>query len=93
MKTKLVDFDIEKAKAGAVVKNKKGDIIRIICYDAKTVGYPIVGLCPNSALVEVVKQYNIYGEYVVEKDHKLDGHNVDGLIIEEQIYEKDDIWG
>lgn len=44
MKTKLVPFDIEKAKNGAKVVTRNGLSVRIPAYDVKNETYPILGL-------------------------------------------------
>lgn len=41
---KLLQFDIEKAKAGAKVETREGRPVRIVCYDKKPEAYPILAL-------------------------------------------------
>ncbi|WP_140920181.1 hypothetical protein [Limnobaculum xujianqingii] len=40
----LKPFDLEAAKAGKPVVDRRGQHVRIICFDAKTQGYPLVAL-------------------------------------------------
>ena len=40
MKTKLVDFDLAKAKDGAKVVTRDGERARIICYDKVELLWP-----------------------------------------------------
>lgn len=45
-------FDIELAKAGHPVQTRDGKKVRILCYDADSKDYPIVGLIETERLVE-----------------------------------------
>ena len=67
MKTKLVDFDIEKAQTGAKVVTRDGERARIICYDRvddTDVKYPIVALVMGKIMkCECVQYYTIKGEW------------------------------
>lgn len=40
----MIEFDLEKAKAGAKVCTKNGLSVRIICFDMKDDKYPLVAL-------------------------------------------------
>lgn len=57
-------FDIELAKAGHKVQTRDGRPVRIICYDAKNLTYPIIALVSKlDNTVEVPESYCIDGKY------------------------------
>ena len=47
-KTKLIPFDVNKAKAGAKVVTKNGFDVRIVAYDREDKSYPIIALVKKS---------------------------------------------
>lgn len=60
-KTRIIPFDIEKAKKGAKVQTVKGDDVRILCYDKKG-DFPIVAIVKvNSTSEEIVVDYDEQG--------------------------------
>ena len=67
MKTKLVDFDIEKARNGAKVATRAGERARIVCYtriDNTDVKHPIVALVMGKITkCECAQYYTIKGEW------------------------------
>ena len=67
MKTKLVDFDIEKARNGAKVVTRIGERARIVCYtriDNTDVKHPIVALVMGKITkCECAQYYTIKGEW------------------------------
>ena len=90
MKTKLVDFDVAKAKDGAKVVTRDGERARIICYDRVNdtdVKCPIVALIMGKIMkCECVQYYNIKGKWngYQEKSCK-------DLMIDESEFEDGDI--
>ena len=84
MKTKIKDFDIEKAKAGAKVVTRGGHSARILCYDLKNDHYPIVA-CIDRNETEKVCIFTLNGNYLYgDKEDDFD------LFIEEPEFEKGD---
>lgn len=81
MKTRLIPFDIEKAKQGAKIVTRDGHSVRIGFYDVKNEDFPILG----------VVQDGIYETpYGFTKDGKIN-ENEDShydLFIEEEIEER-----
>ena len=84
MKARLIDFDLEKAKAGAKVVTSEGHDVRILCYD-RVATFPIV------ALFKVFD--NEYVCFCSESGaiHDNSDGNISRLMIEEPIYEDGDI--
>jgi len=80
MKTKLVDFDIAKAKAGAKVFSEDGKSVKILCYDRKSKDdkFPIIGLVDLGSHESV--QY-------FSENGKGDFGAIDRLCIEEEVEE------
>jgi len=75
MKTKLVPFDIEKAKNGAKVVTDNGEPVRINCYDRKTdTDYTIVGLVlrkKGDIYCEIPLIYNSIGLCIEDAEPRL----------------------
>ena len=88
MKTKLVDFDIEKARNGAKVATRDGERARIVCYtriDNTDVKYPIVALVMGKITkCECAQYYTIKGEWNGYKK------SCNDLMIEESEFEDGD---
>lgn len=59
---KLLQFDIEKAKAGAKVETREGRPVRIVCYDKKPEHSPILALVKYNG-TEVPTLYHDNGIY------------------------------
>jgi len=89
MKTKLVDFDIEKARNGAKVVTRVGERARIVCYtriDNTDVKHPIVALVMGKITkCECAQYYTIKGEWNGYKK------SCNDLMIEESEFEDGDI--
>ena len=89
MKTKLVDFDIEKAQTGAKVATRVGERARIVCYtriDNTDVKHPIVALVMGKITkCECAQYYTIKGEWNGYKK------SCNDLMIEEPEFEDGDI--
>lgn len=84
MKTRIVDFDLEKAKAGAKVVTRDGRNVRILCYDVKgRMELPIIALVDFGEFEETVSLY-INGRYNEKHNNDLD------LFIEEPTFEDGD---
>lgn len=84
MKTRIVDFDLEKAKAGAKIVTRGGYSARILCYDSKNDHYPIVALIDRNETEEVCI-FTLNGTYVYgDQEDDFD------LFIEEPEFEKGD---
>lgn len=60
-KTKLIPFDVNKAKAGAKVVTKNGFDVRIVAYDREDKSYPIIALVKKSDGFEKVMKYTECG--------------------------------
>ena len=58
----MKEFDLEAAKNGAAVCTRDGRPARIICYDAKGGGYPIIVLIDDGGIENPV-DVNENGEY------------------------------
>ena len=88
MKTKLVDFDIEKARNGAKVVTRIGERARIVCYtriDSTDVKHPIVALVMGKITkCECAQYYTIKGEWNGYKK------SCNDLMIEESEFEDGD---
>ena len=83
MKTKLVPFDIERAKQGAKVVTRCGYPVRIGLYDIKGASFPISGAVTEEDNTEVVRSFTKEGRhYAVDVDSDYD------LFIEEEEQEK-----
>lgn len=89
MKTKLVDFDIEKARNGAKVVTRIGERARIVCYtriDNTDVKHPIVALVMGKITkCECAQYYTIKGEWNGYRK------SCNDLMIEESEFEDGDI--
>lgn len=86
MKTRIVDFDIKKAKAGAKIVTRDGRNVRIVCYDVKGhVDFPILTLIDEGAY-EATCFFTSKGKGIsnIDNDSTLD------LFIEEQQFEEGD---
>ena len=57
----MKSFDLEAAKAGAPVVTRDGRPVRIICFDKKDNGYPIVALITGVGETEAVFTFNLDG--------------------------------
>ena len=88
MKTKLVDFDVEKAQTGAKVVTRIGERARIVCYtriDNTDVKHPIVALVMGKITkCECAQYYTIKGEWNGYKK------SCNDLMIEESEFEDGD---
>ena len=89
MKTKLVDFDIEKARNGAKVVTRIGERARIVCYtriDNTDVKHPIVALVMGKITkCECAQNYTIKGEWNGSRK------SCNDLMIDESEFEDGDI--
>ena len=89
MKTRLVDFDVEKAQKGAKVATRVGERARIVCYnriDNTDVKYPIVALVMGKITkCECAQYYTIKGEWNGYRK------SCNDLMIEEPEFEYGDI--
>ena len=89
MKTRLVDFDVEKAQTGAKVATRDGERARIVCYtriDNTDVKHPIVALVMGKITkCECAQYYTIKGEWNGYKK------SCNDLMIEEPEFEDGDI--
>ena len=89
MRTKLVDFDVAKAKDGAKVVTRDGERARIVCYtriDNTDVKHPIVALVMGKITkCECAQYYTIKGEWNGYKK------SCNDLMIEETEFEDGDI--
>ena len=89
MKTKLVDFDIEKAQTGAKVVTRDGERARIICYDKvddTDLEYPIVALIMAGTIKgECMMDYTLKGKW-----NGCQEESCKDLMIEEPEYEDGD---
>lgn len=81
--TRLISFNIEKAKAGAKVFTRNGNQVRIGFYDAKDDKFPIVAAILSDNGAEDIIQYTKNGTFCInESKHPLD------LFIEEEVESK-----
>ena len=89
MKTRLIDFDLAKAQAGAKVVTRAQEPVRILCYDRvdnRDTKYPIVALVTMmSETFENPHDYTLKGEW-----NALKGKTYYDLMIEEPEYEDAD---
>ena len=89
MKTRLIDFDLAKAQAGAKVVTRAQEPVRILCYDRvdnRDTKYPIVALVTMmSETFENPHDYTLKGEW-----NALKGKTCYDLMIEEPEYEDGD---
>lgn len=69
-KLNLKPFDLKKAKEGKPVCTRDGRKARIICYDAKGMGYPILALVETYGK-EITHYYNTDGKSAVYPDANL----------------------
>ena len=81
MKTKLIPFDIEKAKNGAKVVTRDGRLVRIGFFDLKD-KYPIVGAVKERYDKESIVSFTKEGKYSATES------NLDLFIEEEVKYRK-----
>lgn len=90
MKTKLVDFDVEKAQTGAKVVTRDGERARIICYDKvddTDLEYPIVALIMAGTIKgECMMDYTLKGKW-----NGCQEESCKDLMIEETEFEDGDI--
>ena len=90
MKTKLVDFDLAKAKDGAKVVTRDGERARIICYDKvddTDLEYPIVALImAGTEKGECMMDYTLKGKW-----NGCQEESCKDLMIEETEFEDGDI--
>ena len=90
MKTKLVDFDLAKAKDGAKVVTRDGERARIICYDKvddTDLEYPIVALIMAGTIKgECMMDYTLKGKW-----NGCQEESCKDLMIEETEFEDGDI--
>jgi hypothetical protein len=82
-KTKLVPFDIEKAKHGAKIVTRDGHSVRIGLYDIKykNLNFPIMGVV-QEGLYETPYGFTKNGKFNEDEDHPYD------LFIEEEVKER-----
>ena len=86
MKTRIVDFDIKKAKAGAKIVTRDGRNVRILCYDVKGhVDFPILTLIDEGAY-EATCFFTSKGKGI----SNIDNVSTLDLFIEEQQFEEGD---
>lgn len=60
----LKPFNLEAAKAGKPVCTRDGRLVRIVCWDSKQVGYPIIGLIKDEMCGELPARYTKQGESI-----------------------------
>lgn len=78
--TRLVPFDIEKAKQGAKIVTRNRYNVRILCFDRNSDSYPIVALVQNTdSGEEEIISYTKHGYYFESVDE-----TGDDLFIEEE---------
>lgn len=78
--TRLVPFDIEKAKQGAKIVTRNRYNVRILCFDRNSDNYPIVALVQNTdSGEEEIIGYTKHGYYFGSVDE-----TGDDLFIEEE---------
>jgi recombinational DNA repair protein RecR len=65
------EFNLEEAKAGKPVCDRRGNDVRIICFDAKS-DYPIICLVETEDNIEEVITTTIHGRFLVPGDHMSD---------------------
>lgn len=82
MKTKLVPFNIEKAKQGAKVVTRDNYPVRILCYDLEDSRMPIIAAVRKDGK-EIPYQYTIEGNFYPNKEE-----DTGDLFIEEEIKER-----
>lgn len=83
--TDMKPFNLEEAKAGKPVCTRDGRKVRLLCFDAKSNNYPIVGLILSSwGNVEECKTWTDEGVYYVESVGSKEPHN-DLFMAEETI--------
>lgn len=82
MKTKLVPFNIEKAKQGAKVVTRDNYPVRILCYDLEDSRMPIIAAVRKDGK-EIPYQYTIEGNFYPNKEE-----DTGDLFIEEEEQEK-----
>lgn len=75
----MIEFDLEKAKAGAKVCTKKGFPVRIICFDMKDYKYPLVALV-DSDNSESICTFTKDGKQYTSSDF----HDFDLMLVEEE---------
>ena len=90
MKTKLIDFDLAKAKDGAKVVTRDGERARIICYDKvddTDLEYPIVALIMAGTIKgECMMDYTLKGKWNGDQEK-----SCKDLMIDESEFEDGDI--
>lgn len=62
-------FNIEEAKAGKHVMTRDGRPVRIICFDRKHQGYPIMALVDNGNGFEQCMAFTLNGKYCENLGH------------------------
>ena len=78
--TRLVPFDIEKAKQGAKIVTRNRYNVRILCFDRNSDHYPIVALVQNTdSGEEEIISYTKHGYFFEKVDE-----TGDDLFIEEE---------
>lgn len=78
--TRLIPFDVTKAKKGAKVVTRDRQNVRILCFDRNSDSYPIVALVQNTNSGEdEIISYTKYGYYFEGVDE-----TGDDLFIEEE---------
>lgn len=95
-KLNLRPFDIKAAKAGKPVYTRDGRKVRILCYDLKSSGYPIVAAVEtNDYLTESISAYDKNGRFDHDEENNNDlmmlPQKKEGWIIihKEAIYDKE----
>lgn len=84
-KTCMKPFNLEEAKAGKLVCTRDGRKVRLLCFDAKSNNYPIVGLILSSwGNVEECKTWTSEGAYYIESVGSKETYN-DLFMVEETI--------
>ena len=65
----MKNFDLEAAKRGAAVCTRRGQDVRIVCFDRLDSVYPIVGLCRNNNGSEFIEIYTSAGsKFCISED-------------------------
>lgn len=78
--TRLVPFDVTKAKQGAKIVTRDGYNVRILCFDRNSDSYPIVALVQNTDSGEdEIISYTKHGYFFEKADE-----TGDDLFIEEE---------
>lgn len=85
MKTKIIPFNIEKAKSGAKIVTRDNYPVRILCYDLEDSRMPIIAAVRKDRK-EIPYQYTIEGNFYPNKEE-----DTGDLFIEEEEKEEEEV--